>query len=135
MYFNQKDHKLYVPTCGYYYISSNILFQSDSTYSNSDSKYVRHQIAIVRNCSYSDDWLLLSSYSSLSATPETIGRTTAYIGDVVKMCTGGTISVIIPDDNNNPCCPNGQSQTTYLSAFMVAETSCDASIVLDHPPN
>ena len=135
MFFSQKDKKLYVPTCGYYYVSSHVFFQSDSSVSDSGSNYVRHQISIERNCSYSDDWLLLRSYSSLSATPEKVGRTTTYIGDVVKMCAGGTISVIIPNDRYNPCCAYGRSQTTYLSAFMVAETTCDPPRILSSPPN
>ena len=133
MYFNQKTKKLHVPACGYYYISSHIYFQSDSSVSSSDSKYVRHQLDIKRNCGYNDDFLRLRSYSSLAATPTNLGRTTTYIGDVVKMCRGGSISVIIPDQYN-PCCPYGRSQTTYLSAFMIADTTCEASRVLDHPP-
>ena len=50
------------------------------------------------------------------------------------MCEGGTIQVNIPNDSSNPCCPYGRSQSTYLSAYMVNETSCSASIPQDHPP-
>ena len=134
MYFNQKDQKLYVPTCGYYYVSSSIFFQSDLSASGSSSNYVRHQIYVERNCSYADDRVLLRSYSSLAATQQNVGRTTTYIGSVVKMCGGGTISVIIPNDRYNPCCPYGRYQTTFLSAFMVAEATCDAPVALDHAP-
>ena len=134
MFFNQKDKKLYVPTCGYYYISSHVLFQSDSSLP-SDSNYVRHEVSINRNCNYADDSLLLRSYSSMLVTPENVGRTTTYIGDVVKMCESGTISVIVPNDRYNPCCAYGRSQTTYLSAFMVADTTCEPPRVRNRPPN
>ena len=30
MYFDQNDKKLYVPTCGYYYISSHIFWLTES---------------------------------------------------------------------------------------------------------
>lgn len=134
MFFNQKDQKLYVPTCGYYYVSSNIFFQSDSSVSTSDVKYVRHQLYIDRNCSYADDIHIIRSYSSFTASPQLVGRTSTYTGDVVKMCAGGSIFVYIPEDQYNPCCPYGRSQTTYMSAFLVSETGCEAPRVLNRPP-
>ena len=132
MYFNQKDQKLYVPTCGYYHVSSQIFFQSE--YGREVNNNIRHQIKIERNCSgsTSSNRVLLRSYSSLSGTSENVARSSTHISDVVKMCEGGTITVYIPNDQ--PCCPIGRFQTTYLSAFLVSETSCETSVPLDSPP-
>ena len=137
MFFSHKTRKLTVPTCGYYQVSSHVFFQSERTDSPTESKYVRHEVIINKNCKYAheSDTVILRSYSSLVSTCTRYGRTSTHIGDAVKMCEGGTIMVMIPSDSSNPCCPYGRSQSTYLSAYMVTETSCDASIPLDHPPN
>lgn len=142
MYFNQKNKRLYAPTCGYYYVSSQVFFQSDVYPSQQDaassSKYVRHQLRIERNCSSLTDRqnrVILRSYSSFPRDPGSVTRTTTNIGDVVKLCAGGNIYVEIPEDRYNPCCPYGRSQSTYLSAFMVSETSCEPSVPLSHPPD
>ena len=79
------------------------------------------------------DTVILCSYSSLVSTITSYGRASTHIGGVVKMCVDGTITVNIPKESN-PCCPYGRSQSTYLSVYMVAETSCDASISMDEPP-
>ena len=137
MYFNHGEKKLHVPICGYYSISSHVYFQSDNTASTRGTKYVRHEVIIEKNCNYSQesDTVILRSYSSLVASPTSYGRTSTHIGDVVKMCEKGSIQVIIPDDYSNGCCPYGRSQSTYLSAYMVSETSCDRSIPQDLPFN
>ena len=137
MFFSIKARELSVPTCGYYQVSSHVYFQSERTASTSASKYVRHELIIKKKCNYAHeaDTVILRSYSSLVSSPTSYGRTSTHIGDVVKMCKGGTIMVNIPSDSSNPCCPYGRSQSTYLSVYMVTETSCDASIPLDHPPN
>ena len=135
MFFVHRTRKLTVPTCGYYQVSSHVYFQSERTTTNA-LKYVRHELIIKKNCSYAheSDTVILRSYSSLVSATGSYGRTSTHIGDVVKMCEGGTIMVNIPSDPSNPCCPYGRSQSTYLSAYMVTNTSCDASISLDHPP-
>ncbi len=137
MDFSFSDKALNVRTCGYYQVSSHVYFQSDRTTSTSTSKYVRHELIINRNCKYAheSDIVILRSYSSLVSTPTSYGRTSTHIGDVVKMCKDGTIRVIIPNDSSNPCCPYGRSQSTYLSAFLVSETSCNASISMPQPNN
>ena len=136
MHFSLKDKKLTIPICGYYQVSSHVYFQSDRSASTSASKHVRHEVIIKKNCNYAHeaDTVILRSYSSLVSTPTSYGRTSTHIGDVVKMCEYGTITVNIPKESN-PCCPYGRSQSTYLTAYMVTETSCNASISLDHPPN
>ena len=131
MYFNQNDKKLYVPTCGYYYISSHIFWLTESSVSI-DSDNVHHQLRIERNCSYSDDTVLLRGFSYLAATVENFGRTSTHVGDVVKMCAGGAVSIYIP--NNQPCCPYGRGFSTYISAFMVAKTTCEPPKTFDQPP-
>ena len=134
MYFNVLEQKLFVPRCGYYYISSSIFYQSDSSITNDDPKYVRHEVNIQRNCGSSrDDRLTLRSYSSFDATPQNFGRTSTFVGSVVKMCTDGSISVLIP--RNQPCCPIGRDQSTYLSAFLVEESSCEPPEISTSPPN
>ena len=136
MYFTQNDKRLYVPTCGYYYISSQVYYQSNSL--SPSKSYVRHHLRVDRNCGdrVSDNLLSLRSYSSLlvsEVAPDSgLGRTSTHIADVVKMCKGGSIHVRIPYDS--PCCPIGRFTTTYFSAFMVAETTCEFPIPLDHPP-
>ena len=140
MYFNQKQKRLYVPTCGYYYVTSQVFFQSDVYPSKgaSNSKYVRHQLRIERNCSSLTELqnrVILRSYSSFPRDSGSVTRTTTNIGDVVKLCAGGYVYVEIPEDRYNPCCPYGRSQSTYLSAFMVSETSCEPTVPLNHPPD
>ena len=137
MFFSHKTRKLSVPTCGYYQVSSHVFFQSERTTTADALKYVRHELIINKNCNYAheSDTVVLRSYSSLVSTPGSYGRTSTHIGDVVKMCEEGTIMVNIPSDPSNPCCPYGRSQSTYLSAYLVANTSCEASISLDRPPN
>jgi hypothetical protein len=138
MFFSHKTRKLTVPTCGYYQVSSHVLFQSERTTTATVNapKYVRHELIIKKNCNYAheSDTVILRSYSSLVSTSASYGRTSTHIGDVVKMCEGGTILVNIPSDSSNPCCPYGRSQSTYLSTYMVTNTSCDPSISMDRPP-
>ena len=56
-----------------------------------------------------------------------------HVGDVVKMCAGGAVSIYtVP--NNQPCCPYGRGFSTYISAFMVAETTCEPPKTFDQPP-
>lgn len=135
MHFSLKEKRLTVPTCGYYQISSQVYFQSDGTESSNAPRHVRHEVIINKNCDYAheSDIVVLRSYSSLVSTSTGYGRTSTHIGDVVKMCKYGTIMVNIPKESN-PCCPYGRSQSTYLSAYMVTNTSCEASISLDSPP-
>lgn len=120
MNFTQSDKKLHVPVCGYYYISSQIYFQINNNTRN-NTQYAFHEIKVNRNCPQNrPDMVTLKSYSSLGALSEE-ARFSTYIGDIVKMCTGGTIEVAI--SKINPCCPYGTN--SYVAAHLVAETSCD----------
>ena len=121
MNFTQTDRKLHVPLCGYYYVSSQIYFQVMNN-SKNNSQYAYHQVVINRNCPQigMDNTFSLKSYSTLGPLYED-ARFSTYIGDVVKMCEGGTIEIAI--SNNNPCCPYGSN--SYIAAHLVAETSCD----------
>ena len=135
MLFLMKKEELTVPTCGYYQVSSHVFFQSERTDSTTASKHVRHEVIINKNCKYAheSDTVILRSYSSLVSSPTSYGCTSTHIGDVVKMCEDGTLTVNIPK-KSNPCCPYGRSQSTYLSVVMVTQTSCDASISMNTPP-
>ena len=132
MIFDQTDKKLYVPTCGYYSITSQLYFfvelESSTNTNASDATTVYHvqqEMIIDRNCHFEDDRVLLRSYSSLVVnTTSNLGKTSTQIGDVVKICSGGSIYMHIPHNQYNPCCPYGRFQTTYLSAVLVSETDC-----------
>ena len=139
MIFNVTDKKLYVPVCGYYHITSQMYFYVTETDVSPEDrlKYISLEVYVNKNCYSGDNFVLLRSYASLVLTPsnnKVIGKTTVHIGDVVKICGGGTIHVHIPDDRYNPCCPHGSKQTTYLSAFLVSETSCDPPRSFDYLP-
>lgn len=131
MYFNQTDQKLYVPKCGYYYVSSQIYF---SYTPKIEQKFVRHLLKVERNCGERD--LDLESLSVLGE----VGRqaqTTTYVADVVKICSGGKISVAIPKmEKYYPCCPGGLNTITYFSAHLVRETACELNNrhILPSPP-
>ena len=128
MIFNQTDKSLRVPVCGYYHIFSQIYYNiNDESIRPSTSVY--HLLKFESNCSS------LSLYNPISV----IGRntvssnraeTTTYTGDIVHLCAGGKVWVEIPDGINRvPCCPIGDEEGTFISAYMVAQTSCD------WPPN
>lgn len=133
MYFNQTDKKLYVPKCGYYYVSSQMYFDYTPREGN---LFVRHLLAVDRKCG-EQSILELESISSLGEVGRE-AKTSTYVADVVKICAGGKISVIVPAsyEDTNPCCPGGQSTITFFSAHLVQETECEWSDkrILDHPP-
>ena len=103
MIFNVTDKKLYVPVCGYYHITSQMYFYVTETAISPEDrlKYVSLEVFVNKNCDSGDNFVLLRSYASLVLTPSNnkdIGKTTVHIGDVVKMCGGGTIY----DDHYSP---------------------------------
>ena len=127
MIYNQTDNKLYVPFCGYYHISSMMFFfvQGEDAMPEIRKPYVQHEVLVDRNCNFGDGRVLLRAYASMLVNETTyVGKASTYIGDTVKICSGGSIYVHIPEENLNPCCPNGQSQTTYLSSFLISRTNC-----------
>ena len=116
MFFNETEQKLYIPICGYYFISSQVYFQANSH--NESLYYARHEIEIESKCN--KDSQTMRSYSPFPG-PDSVRRTTTHVGGVVKMCGYGSISLVIP---SQPCCPIGVKQSTHLSVFMIANTSC-----------
>lgn len=128
MIYNQTDKSLYVQTCGYYSVTSQIMFHlTDKSRGNITT--VSHFLKFQRNCQKGEisDYTAIAR-SSIHYNGEAITRT----GDVIKLCAGGRIWVEIlqgPDTFDVPCCPVGEYSGTFLSAVLVAETSCD------WPPN
>ncbi len=124
MNFSQDDEQLYFPTCGFYYVSSQVLFQ----YSLIDNEpnqnlSVFHSIHIKPNCDSDNRNIQHYLHSHSSLVQKEYYKVSTYIGDVVKICTGGWIKIIIPK-KRNLCCAQGDSMRTHFSAFLVQETEC-----------
>lgn len=122
MWFKQDSKSLHVPKCGWYSVSSEIAFQNNGPNTSSHSYVLR----IDRNCgsSYSRDRYSRQGYTvngPIQGKLESI--TSIHINDIVKICQGGSISVIIPFTKND-CCPRGYSETTSLTAHLVSESDC-----------
>lgn len=131
MIFNQTDKALYVPTCGYYYISSQIHFSfkpaDQPDFEEPPDYKALHHLNVDRNCTGEDTRdFKISAYSPLGDGTFTSEGAT-YISDMVKICAGGKIWVTIPD--TIPCCPYGIPVGTFLAAYLVHETDCE------WPPN
>lgn len=127
MWFNQTDKSLYVPECGYYYISSQILFSVPPPLTK--SKTVFHLLKFERNCSSWQPSTAISviGHSSLGPYDDIFqsGVTTTFTSDVVKLCRGGRVWVEIPDGPNGaPCCPRGDEHGTFISAVLIRHTTC-----------
>ena len=121
MSFNQDDQRLYFPTCGIYSISSQVLFQYSSRHNQpNQNTSAFHGIEIKPNCGTNFAHYL---YSHSSLVQREFVQTSTYIGDVAKICAGGSIRVIIPT-RGNLCCANGDGMKTHFSAFLVQETEC-----------
>lgn len=126
MIFNQTDKSLRVPVCGYYHVISQILFDIDDEVMEPTSVY--HLLKFQSNCSTTKDPKLYVTGWSMVA--EGGGRVTTHTSDVFHLCAGGKIWVEIPDGRNrNPCCPQGNQDGTFISAYMISPTTCD------WPPN
>ena len=92
-----------------------------------EARYVSHEVKINRNCGFEDDRVVLRAFATLvtvNATEPSSGKATTHISDVAKVCEGGTVHVSIPDYRYNPCCPMGLGENTFMSAFLVAKTTC-----------
>lgn len=127
MWFNQTDKSLYVPTCGYYYVYSQITFKCSSPLTA--SKSVFHNLKFERNC---HDWVdaippVVQGTSTIGPFTDSTqaGRTTTHTGDIVKLCQGGRMWVEIPDGENGvPCPPWGDDESTFIGAVLIANTTC-----------
>ena len=128
MCFNQTDHTLGVPKCGYYLVTSQVLFSIHSPLR--ESRTVYHQMNFDRNCpgSYSTQSVKVigkSTVGPFSSDNHHAGVVTTFTSDVIKLCMGGKISLFIPDGPNGvPCCPSGFPQGTFITAVLVRESSC-----------
>ena len=129
MCFNQTDKTLRVPTCGYYMVTSQVLF---NIHSLAEPRTISHLMRFRRNCSgsYSTDAQSIVVTGKSSMGPFTLenhhaGVATTYTSDIIKLCSGGSIWIEIPDgDNGAPCCPTGDAHGTFITAVLVSESSC-----------
>ena len=120
MWFKQEDKSLYVPKCGWYSVSSNIAFQNNGRNNTSYS----YGLKIDRNCNSDRNNYHRAGHTvnaPIRGMLESI--TSIQINDIVKICQGGRIYVIIPTEMN-ACCPRGYSETTSLTAHLVREDDC-----------
>ena len=125
MNFIQEDDSLYFPKCGYYHISSQVLFQyrptsTDSFNVKNKKLTVHHGVKVDSNC---EDSIPEYRYGYSSLVRVTNMETSTYVSDIVKMCEGGSMRVFIPTFENL-CCGQGDGMKTFFSAFLVQETDC-----------
>ena len=132
MWFQQDSNSLHVPKCGWYYVSSEIAFQNNGPNTTSHSYGLR----IDRNCgshSASNSYARQGSTVNGPIQGKLESITSIHINDVVKICQGGSMSVIIPLATND-CCPRGYSETTSLTAHLISESDCQWPVPLyKHP--
>lgn len=119
MIFNLTDKKLYVPVCGYYYISSQVQFAS---YQRNKTDYAQHQLIVEPKCADQRPTITTNAYSY--GTNETEWVTATHTGRVFKLCNGGSVYIRVPQKKGNACCPRGKHDTTFISAHLVREMSC-----------
>lgn len=128
MCFNQTDNTLGVPKCGYYMVTSQVMFSIHSSLQQSRTVY--HLMNFNRNCpgSYSTQSVMVTGKSTVgpfTSDNHHAGVVTTFTSDIIKLCTGGKIWLHIPDGPNGvPCCPSGYSQGTFITAVLVRESTC-----------
>jgi len=131
VWFNQTDKSIYVPTCGYYHVYSQILFVlSERPQTNPESVTVYHNLKIKTNCSTARDTgpIQLQAKASVTLSENHDGGiTTTYTSDVVYLCEGGHVWIEIPDGENGvPCCPRGEESGTFMGLALVASAPCSS---------
>ncbi len=120
MSFRHKRNRIYVPTCGYYHISSQILFEFNAPSKKSHAQ-VSHLLKFMRNCHWTEDNAqLVMGVSSIHPG----NTTTTFASDVVKLCEGGSVWVEIHETHDVDLYPLGDNHATFITAVLVAETSC-----------
>ena len=125
MTFSHENQTLKFPKCGYYYISSQVLFlySAIDNQNNNNKNNSHHVMEITPNCPpYKMEKISRFSFSSLIGRQNV--KTSTYISDVVKICEGGSVRVIVPT-YRNLCCASGDSHSTHISAFLISEFNCD----------
>ena len=119
MNFTYEDQKLRVPVCGVYEIYSQVFFQSNAP---NTAAVVLHTVEINRNCNPSiDNTAEFKSYAGL--VPVSVSRATTTNLATVKMCTGGNVSVVIPQES--ACCAHG-GKSTYFSVRLISKVDCNS---------
>ena len=94
---------------------------------NKFSLQFSHILKIDRNCGSSSDSYYHAGVSLAGA--RSLGLASTFVGDIVKICTGGRIYVEIPTQFNS-CCPRGDESVTSLTAHLVGESNCSWPISL-----
>ena len=127
--FNQTDKSIYVPTCGYYHVYSQVLFRMSANPLTS-SVTIQHILKIRTNCSSPSDLtpIQLQAQASIASNQgENIdgGIGTTYTSDIVFLCNGGRVWVEIPDGPNGvPCCPQGEDTGTFMGLVLISRVPC-----------
>ena len=123
MWFTHENNSLHVPVCGWYYVSSTITFQSNS---NAAMQFT-HSLKIDRNCNATSGLILSYAHATFTMIgplePNTSGKASTIVTDIVKICEGGRIYVNIPTAYNS-CCPFGTEAFTSITAYLVSESDC-----------
>ncbi len=123
MVFNQMDKSLQVPVCGYYHITSQVLFKIDSKESGRMPTEIYHSLKFHNNCGANQPEELAVLGSNMVTT--TGAKATTHTSDVVHLCEGAKIWVEIPDGpHRNPCCPMADEEQTFIAAYLISKTSC-----------
>ncbi|XP_064394093.1 uncharacterized protein LOC135341455 [Halichondria panicea] len=120
MIFRQDNKKLYVPECGYYYVSSQVQFGQYTA--GKPSIYAQHQLFVETNCPHGSREIRTNAYAT---TDTTEWVATTFTGRLFKICAGGTIYVKIPTGSNRACCPYGKRDGTFFSAHLVRALNCN----------
>ncbi len=120
MLFSQTEKKLYVPECGYYYVSSQVYFEQYSV--ENASTYAQHQLIVETNCAKGAKTITTNAYTSTNTT-EFI--TTTFTGRLFKICAGGSVAVKIPISSDRACCAYGKRDATFFSAYFVGLSDCN----------
>ncbi len=120
MLFSQTEKKLYVPECGYYYVSSQVYFKQYSV--KNASTYAQHQLIVKTNCAKGAKTIHTNAYAPTNST-EFI--TTTFTGRLLKICAGGSVAVKIPTSSDRACCAYGKKDATFFSAYLVQPFDCD----------
>lgn len=117
-----KQNSLHVPLHGWYHISSQVTFQTNTV--DQFHKFA-HTLKVKRNCSST---LFSTDYSHIARTTvspaETNATTTTVVSTLVKICQGGKISVSILDTDSD-CCPYAGDSSTMITAYLVQEVKDD----------
>lgn len=121
MIFNQTDKSLRVPVCGYYHVTTQIYYQIDKNTIANKTRSAYHLLKFERNCPV---WPDKNPVTVIGKSSISHDDTTTSTNSVMRLCAGGKVWVEIPDYEHLPCCPIGDEQGTFISAFLIAETSC-----------